>query len=100
MSAIIVITYQTKPDQVEAGHQALAELIKLVKAREPDCISIVMHRDTSDPSRILLWEAWTTEAAFKGPHMETPHLADFRARARDLYVGPPVLTYWTETGRV
>jgi quinol monooxygenase YgiN len=100
VTAIIVITYQAQPDKVEAGHQALADLIKVVRREEKDCIAIRMHRDTSDPSKILLWEEWTTEEAFKGPHMETPHLVAFRARARELYVGPPQLSFWRESARV
>lgn len=97
MTAIIVITYQTFPHTAEAGHQALADLIKLVVARETDCISIRMHRDTSDPTKILLWEEWTTEEAFRGPHMVTPHIKAFQARIPELYVGPPVATYWHQT---
>lgn len=100
MSAIIVITYQTFPHTIETGHQALADLIKLVRARETDCLGITMHRDTSDPTRLLLWEEWTTEAAFKGPHMETPHLKAFQARIPELFVGPPVASYWRETVKV
>ena len=97
MTAIIVIAYQTQPDKVEAGHQALADLIKIVVREEKDCIGIRMHRDTSDPSKILLWEEWTTEEAFRGPHMETPHIKAFQALIPDLYVGPPVASYWRKT---
>lgn len=99
MSVIVVIAYQTLPDKIDAGHQELADLIKVVVATEPDCLGIRMHRDTSDPTKILLWEEWTTEEAFKGPHSETPHLTAFRARARNLYAGPPVIGYWRETER-
>jgi quinol monooxygenase YgiN len=97
VSSIIVITYQTRPDKVEAGHQALAELIQVVKREEKDCIAIQMHRDTSDPTKILLWEEWTTEEAFRGPHMVTPHIKAFQALIPELYVGPPLASYWQQT---
>lgn len=97
MTAIIVITYQTQPDKVEAGHQALADLIKIVVREEKDCIAIRMHRDTSDPSKILLWEEWKTEEAFRGPHMVTPHIKAFRALIPELFVAPPHATYWRQT---
>ncbi len=99
MPVSIVITYQTYPHTIEAGHQALADLIRLVVAKETDCLQIRIHQDTADPSKIMLWEEWTSEEAFRGPHMTTPHLTAFRERARELYVGPPELTFWRETGR-
>ncbi len=100
MSVIVVIRYQARPDQIAAAHQTLADLIATVVRTEPDCLGIRMHQETADPTRILLWEEWTTEAAFTGPHSVTPHLTAFKARARELYAGPPEISFWRETERV
>lgn len=94
MSIIVVISYQAQPGKVDAAHQTLADLIATVVKLEPECLGIRMHRGTADPGRILLWEEWTTEEAFTGPHSDTPHLNAFKAKARELYVGPPEISFW------
>lgn len=100
MSVVVVIHYQALPGKTDAAHQALADLIAIVVRTEPDCLGIRMHQDSSDPSKILLWEEWTTEAAFTGPHSVTPHLTAFKAAARELFAGPPAISFWRETVRV
>jgi len=93
---IVVIEYHARADRVDTARAALQDLIEIVVREEPNCLGIRLHQHVEDPARILLWEAWTDQAAFTGPHMETPHLTAFRERAPELFTGPPALSFWTQ----
>lgn len=97
---IVVIEYQARASEIEAARAALQQLIEVVVREEPNCFGIRLHQGTDDPARILLWEAWTDQAAFTGPHMETPHLTAFRARAPELFIGPPTVSFWVQQSDV
>ena len=90
---VVLIRYTTLPGREEEGLRALAELIPVVLARESDCSRIVLLRDVADPAKITLIEDWPTEASFLGPHMETPHIREFRDRIPELYAGPPEISF-------
>ncbi|MBK8006108.1 MAG: antibiotic biosynthesis monooxygenase [Gemmatimonadetes bacterium] len=93
----VVITYVARPGQAERMRQELTALIETVVRTEPDCGGIHLLVDAADPNRILLIEYWTSADAFTGPHLTTPHLTAFRARAAEFIAGPPEVTYWDET---
>ena len=94
MSGVVVlIRYTALPGREEEGLRALAELVPVVLEREKECSRIVLLRDTADPAKIALIEDWPTEESFLGPHMETPHLREFRERAPELYAGPPEISF-------
>lgn len=87
----------------QAGKSALAKreldaLVEVVLAEEPACKGIWIHESTSVPEQLLLVERWTDEASYTGPHMQTPHIQAFMARARDFIAGPPEITFWRGVG--
>lgn len=55
--------------------------------REAGCITFALHRDTRDPDRLVIIERWADGAALAA-HLETAHLADFRAQVGALSAGP------------
>lgn len=55
---------------------------------------IWLHKDTATPEKFLLMEHWTSEEAYAGPHMRTPHLTAFVGRAFEFLAGPPEITFW------
>jgi quinol monooxygenase YgiN len=91
----VVITYRALPGKGAGAYAALADLIALVLAREPDCLGIRLLRDPADDTRFLLDETWTDQAAYTGPHMQTPHIQAFIRGAPALFAGPPDITFWT-----
>ena len=93
----VVITYVARPGQAERLRTELTDLIATVVRTEPDCAGIPLLVDAADPHRILLIEYWSSADAFTGPHLTTPHLTAFRARAPEFIAGPPEVTYWDET---
>ena len=91
---VVVIRYQAQLGRGERASTELRALIREVIAREPDCLGIRLHTDAGDPTRVLLYERWTSQAAYAGPHLQTPHLGAFIAKAGEFLAGPPVIEYW------
>lgn len=90
----VVITYNAMADKAEQAVRELGELIATVVATEPDCFMIRLLQDPADPTRILLYEEWTSQEAYLGPHFQTPHLTAFITRAGSLFSGPPEIRFW------
>jgi len=92
----VVINYRAQPGKAAAAGKALADLIALVVAREPDCLGITTLQNANDDSQFLLYERWTSQAAYTGPHMQTPHIQAFIQGAAALFAGPPDISFWNE----
>jgi quinol monooxygenase YgiN len=92
----VVITYHAQPGKSAAASKALADLIALVLAGEPDCLGITTLQDATDDRRFLLYERWTSQAAYTGPHMQTPHIQAFIQGAAALFAGPPDISFWND----
>lgn len=92
----VVIIYRAQPGKGATARAALAPLIQTVLAREPDCLSITMLQDAADETRFLLYERWTSQAAYTGPHMQTPHIQAFIQGAAAIFAGPPDISFWHE----
>lgn len=92
----VVITYRAQPGKEPAAQAALADIVRTVLAREPDCLGISMYEDTGAPGRFLLHERWTSQEAYTGPHFQTPHLKAFIVAAPALFAGPPDISFWRE----
>lgn len=94
----VLIRYLAQAGKAMVARQELEALVKVVLAEEPACRGIWIHENTSSPEQLLLVEHWTDEASYTGPHMQTPHIRAFMARARDFIAGPPEITFWRGVG--
>ena len=90
----VVIMYEALPGKADVAREELAALIETVVAKEPACRGIQLFQGGADPHRLLLTEQWKSEAAYTGPHLQTPHLLAFRGRAAGFLAGPPEITFW------
>lgn len=90
----VVIAYEALPGRADVAREELAALIETVVATEPACRGIQLFQGGADPHRLLLTEQWESQAAYTGPHMQTPHLLAFRGRAAGFLAGPPEITFW------
>jgi quinol monooxygenase YgiN len=97
-SVTVLIAYRAQPGHAERARAELQALIETVVASEPDCGGIRLLQDLSAPERILLVEQWTSAEAYTGPHMRTPHIQAFIARAPGFIAGPPEITIYREAG--
>ncbi|HMU61379.1 MAG TPA: putative quinol monooxygenase [Gemmatimonadales bacterium] len=92
----VVIIYRAQPGKGTAARAALGSLISTVLAEEPDCLGITTLQDVGDETRFLLYERWTSQAAYTGPHMQTPHIQAFIQGAAAIFAGPPDITFWND----
>jgi quinol monooxygenase YgiN len=65
---------------IEATHQ------------EPGCISYALHRDNSDPDRLLLVEKWRSQDDLDA-HFQQPHMAEMGSLAAELLAEPPFIAF-------
>ena len=91
----VVIEYQALPDKVGQAFSELESLIRTVVATEPDCHGIRLLQESTDPTQALLYEEWTSREAYLGPHLQTPHIQEFRAKAATLFAGSPKIRFWS-----
>jgi quinol monooxygenase YgiN len=96
MSVTVLIRYRAQPGKGDAAKAALAPLIRTVRAREADCLGITTLQDAADDTRFLLYERWTSQEAYTGPHMQTPHIQAFIRGAAAIFAGPPEITFWND----
>jgi quinol monooxygenase YgiN len=90
----VVISYRARPGKGAAARKALADVIAQVLAREPDCLGITTLQDAGDNTRFLLHERWSSQAAYTGPHMQTPHIQAFIQGAAALFTDRPDISFW------
>jgi len=95
----VLISYQSQPGRETAARAALSDIVAKVLASEPDCLGIEILEQVDVPGRFLLHERWTSQEAYTGPHLQTPHLRAFIAAAPATFAGPPDITYWQAGNR-
>lgn len=92
----VVITCAIQPGKVDSARRALEANIETVLREEPACHGIRVHDDPKNPRRLLIIEYWDSEAAFKGPHMQTPHMQAFLKTAVEFLEGTAEFSFWRE----
>jgi quinol monooxygenase YgiN len=97
---VVLIAFKIQPGKESVATQVVSSLIATVRKQEPDCTGITMLQDAANPTRILLYELWPDSASYLGPHMETPHIKAFKARAGELFDGPPEISFWNAVAKV
>jgi quinol monooxygenase YgiN len=94
----VLIRYLAQAGKSAVARRELEALVDVVLAEEPACKGIWIHENMSAPEQLLLVEHWSDEDAYRGPHMQTPHIQAFMARAREFIAGPPDITFWRGVG--
>ena len=78
----IFVTFNIKPEHVEAFKEACLENAQGATRDEPDCFCFNMHQDAEIPTRFYLHEVYRDQAAFQA-HLETPHFNKWRDTVRN-----------------
>lgn len=82
-SVIVVVAHITsRADTVEATKVALESLIAPTVIEE-GCLKYVLHQSTSDPTKFVFIEEWSSATALDN-HSASAHLKAFGAAAADL----------------
>jgi quinol monooxygenase YgiN len=86
---VIVAEFEVKPDRLEQFLELARADASQSVANEPGCRQFDVTLDREQPNRVVLYEVYQDEAAFDA-HLQTPHLAAFRAGIEDLIVSRQV----------
>jgi quinol monooxygenase YgiN len=86
---VIIAEFEVKPDQLEQFLELARTDASQSVAREPGCHQFDVTLDREQPNRVVLYEVYADEAAFDA-HVQTPHLAAFRAGIEGLIVSRQV----------
>lgn len=90
MSKIAVIArISCKPEAAQDVEDRLRSMIDVVAAEE-GTEQYVLHRDTSDPTSLWMYELYTDMGAF-GAHSGSPQMAEMLGALGDATSEPPLL---------
>jgi len=88
----VVAEMQAKPGKEDDLRRAVLALIEPTR-QEDGCVQYDLHVHSSDPSRFVFYENWTSQEHLDR-HAASAHLKNFGAATADLLVQPPrVETY-------
>lgn len=90
---IVLVEYNIQPTKSNDAIAGLTELIENV-SNEPHFVSIKLHTDLENISKILLYEVWNDETYYNTTHMKTEHLQKFMVESRAFLAGPPNISQW------
>lgn len=84
MTLIVVATIDAQPQHIDAVRAALEAVVPPSRA-ESDCLRYELHVDNKIPTRFIMLEEWTDQAALAA-HSETPHFKALGAAIGDKVV--------------
>jgi quinol monooxygenase YgiN len=82
---VVIAEFEVKPDKLEQFLELARTDASQSVAKEPGCHQFDVTLDREQPNRVVLYEVYENQAAFD-VHLETPHLAAFRAGIENLVV--------------
>lgn len=77
-----------KEDEALAGVRSFLEPTH----EEEGCVRYALHRDTSDPRRLVLVERWRNQADLDA-HFTRPHMTSLGAFAAEMLEGAPDIVF-------
>ena len=80
---VLVVDFQVKPESLAKFNEQIAVNAKASVAKEPGCRQFDVLRAIDDPCRVVLYEVYDSEDAFKA-HLEQPHTKTFLGLAKEL----------------
>jgi len=89
---VAVVRFEIKAEAVAAFRDALVRHATTSLAREPGCLQLDFAVDLKSPVHFLTYEVFADEPAFKA-HLESAHMAEFRAAVKELVLGRRVEGY-------
>src|SRR5262245_19129917 len=89
---VAVVRFEIKPEAVAAFRDSLVRHATTSMTREPGCLQFDFAADLTSPIHFLTYEGFADETAFTA-HLESAHMAEFRAAVKDLVLGRRVEGY-------
>ena len=82
---VLIVEFQVKPESLAKFNELIAVNAKASVANEPGCRQFDVLRALDDPNRIVLYEVYDSEAAFK-THLEQAHTKTFLGQMKELII--------------
>ncbi len=80
---VLLVEFQVKPESLDRFHELIRVNASASVANEPGCLQFDVVRSIEDPCRVLLYEVYRDEEAFK-THIGQPHTQTFLEAAKPL----------------
>jgi (4S)-4-hydroxy-5-phosphonooxypentane-2,3-dione isomerase len=87
---VLVVEFQVKPERLAEFDERIAVNANASVANEPGCRQFDVLRALDDPCRVVLYEVYDSEDAFK-MHLDQPHTKAFLEAAKELVAKQTVL---------
>lgn len=95
--AVVARIYPKPGREAEVG-ALLVEMAETVRKHEPDCLVYRPHRSSTEPVVFLFYEQYKSMPAFEF-HRTAAHLADFRAKMKELVAKPTEVEFYSALTR-
>jgi len=89
----VVYAVKLKPDQVDNVLSQAMAMLPLARS-QTGSRGLDVYQSPSDPTRIMMFEHWASEADLNR-WLAADHLKAYFARLTPLLADPPVVTHWT-----
>ena len=89
---VITVTFDVKPDHVNAFREAMLEQARASLDRETDCHQFDVAFDPDEPTVCFLYELYSNRAAFEA-HLRTPHFKKFDEKVSTWLTGKSVRAF-------
>ncbi len=83
----LIVSLKVKPEERAAFIEAVENDSTCSVRDEPGCLRFDVLQDKADPDHYYFYEVYRDEAAFE-QHLQTPHLARWRAASSTCLVEP------------
>jgi len=93
----VIATLKVKPGQEDALVAGMQKMIAHVKANEPGTLTYLLYRSTADPTKFVVYEVYTDQAAFAA-HGASEPMQEFFRLAGGILDGRPDIAMYEEVG--
>lgn len=93
----VIAKLKVKAGNEAAFQQAADKMVAHVKANEPNTLTYLLHRASSDPTEFLFYEVYTDQAALAA-HGGSEPMQQFFGAVGGLLDGRPEITLYDELG--
>ena len=80
---VLIVTFQVKPEHLERFNQMIDVNARASVREEPGCRQFDVMRGNDDPCKVVLYEVYDNEDAFKA-HARMGHTQTFLAAAKEM----------------
>ena len=87
---VLIVEFQVKPESLAKFSELIAVNAKASVASEPGCRQFDVLSAVDDPCRVVLYEVYDSEAAFK-THLEQAHTKTFLGLVKELVTKQSVI---------